>query len=229
MLVSINWLKRHIDLPESIEEIEKTLTAVGLEVEGKTEPGKNYEKLVVAKVLTCEPHPDSDHLHVTTVNNGQEVIQVVCGAPNIKAGQTVVLAPIGAELPLPNGEKLKMKKSKIRGVESFGMICAEDEIGLSDNHDGIMVLDNSIEAGTPFINLSFYDTTLELNVTPNRPDALCHRGVARELAAKFGRPLKKLEYSIIEESTPISSQISLSVDPDCGCTCYVGRVLTDIE
>src|SRR5574344_2580615 len=143
MLISINWLKRHIDLPESIEEIEKTLTAVGLEVEGKTEPGKIFEKLVVAKVLTCETHPDSDHLHVTTVNNGQEVIQVVCGAPNIKAGQTGVLAPIGAELPLPNGEKLKMKKSKIRGVESFGMICAEDEIGLSDNHDGIMVLDDS--------------------------------------------------------------------------------------
>jgi len=106
------------------------------------------------------------------------------------------IATIGANLyPVNSDDVFAIKKSKIRGVESFGMICAEDEIGLSDNHDGIMVLDNSIEAGTPFINLSFYDTTLELNVTPNRPDALCHRGVARELAAKFGRPLKKLEYS----------------------------------
>lgn len=229
MLVSINWLKRHIDLPESITEIEKTLTAVGLEVEGKNEPGKVYEKLIVAKVITCEPHPDSDHLHITTVNNGQETIQVVCGAPNVKAGQTVVLAPIGAELPLPNGEKLKMKKSKIRGVESFGMICAEDEIGLSDNHAGIMELDDSIEAGTPFVSLGFYDTTLELNVTPNRPDALSHRGVARELAAQFNRPLKKLEYSITEETIPVSDKISLSVEPECGCTRYVGRVLTDIQ
>ena len=148
MLVSINWLKRHIDLPESTTEIEKALTAVGLEVEGKKEPGKAFEKLIVGKVLTCERHPDSDHLHITTVDNGEEVIQVVCGAPNVAAGQTIVLAPLGAELPLPNGEKLKMKKTKIRGVESFGMICAEDEIGLSNDHAGIMVLEEGIKPGT---------------------------------------------------------------------------------
>ncbi|WP_288800714.1 YtpR family tRNA-binding protein [uncultured Fibrobacter sp.] len=126
MKVSLNWLRRHVELPESAEEVAKALTAVGLEVEGMEESAKPYEKLVVAKVLTCEPHPDSDHLHITTVDDGKETLQVVCGAPNVAAGQTVVLAPIGAELPLPDGKSLKMKKSKIRGVESFGMICAED-------------------------------------------------------------------------------------------------------
>lgn len=229
MKVSLNWLRRHVDLPESAEEVAKALTSIGLEVEGTEEPGKVYEKLVVAKVLTCEPHPDSDHLHITTVNNGKETIQVVCGAPNVAAGQTVVLAPIGAELPLPDGGTLKMKKSKIRGVESFGMICAEDEIGLSDDHAGIMVLDDSIPAGTPFVSLGLYDVCFELNVTPNRPDALSHRGVARELAAKFGRPLKPLAYELKEDSEAASSAVSLEVVPGCGCSRYVGRVIKDVK
>lgn len=229
MKVSLNWLRRHVDLPESAEEVAKALTSIGLEVEGTEEPGKVYDKLLVAKVLTCEPHPDSDHLHITTVNNGTEVIQVVCGAPNVAAGQTVVLAPIGAELPLPDGTMLKMKKSKIRGVESFGMICAEDEIGLSDDHGGIMVLDDSIPAGTPFVSLGMYDVCYELNVTPNRPDALSHRGVARELAAKFNRPLKPLAYNFAEDAEAASAAISLEVVPSCGCSRYVGRVIKDVK
>ena len=230
MKVSLNWLRRHVDLPESAEEVSKALTSIGLEVEGMEEPAKQYEKLVVAKVLTCEAHPDSDHLHVTTVDDGKETIQVVCGAPNVAAGQTVVLAPIGAELPLPDGKSLKMKKSKIRGVESFGMICAEDEIGLSDDHGGILVLDDKIPAGTQFISLGFYDATYELNVTPNRPDALSHRGVARELAAKFDRPLKPLAYTLTEDaSREASSEIKLTVEPGSGCSRYVGRVIENVK
>lgn len=230
MKVSLNWLRRHVDLPERAEDVAKALTSIGLEVEGMEEPAKQYEKLVVAKVLTCEAHPDSDHLHITTVNDGKETLQVVCGAPNVAAGQTVVLAPIGAELPLPDGKSLKMKKSKIRGVESFGMICAEDEIGLSDDHGGIMVLDDSIPAGTPFISLGLYDATFELNVTPNRPDALSHRGVARELAAKFNRPLKPLAFELKEDnSAEASSKIKLTVEPGAGCSRYVGRVIEDVQ
>ena len=229
MKVSLNWLRRHVDLPESAEDVAKALTSIGLEVEGMEEPGKVYDKLLVAKVLTCDPHPDSDHLHITTVNDGTNTIQVVCGAPNVAAGQTVVLAPIGAELPLPDGTKLKMKKSKIRGVESFGMICAEDEIGLSDDHGGIMVLDDSIPAGTPFVSLGLYDVCYELNVTPNRPDALSHRGVARELAAKFGRPLKPLAYNFKEDAEEANAAISLEVVPGCGCSRYVGRVIKDVK
>ncbi|MBQ5465211.1 MAG: phenylalanine--tRNA ligase subunit beta, partial [Fibrobacter sp.] len=102
MKVSLNWLRRHVDLPQIPEDVAKALTSIGLEVEGMEEPGKVYDKLLVAKVLTCDPHPDSDHLHITTVNDGTNTIQVVCGAPNVAAGQTVVLAPIGAELPLPD-------------------------------------------------------------------------------------------------------------------------------
>ena len=185
MKVSLNWLKRHVDLPESVEEIEKKLTAVGLEVEGRDDPGAQYAALIVAKVVACEKHPDSDHLSVTQVFDGQKELQVVCGAPNVAAGQTVVFAPIGCELPLPDGNKLKIKKAKIRGVESSGMICAEDEIGLSDDHAGIMVLDNHLEPGTPFTQLGYYDVAFELNVTPNRPDALNHLGGVRELAAAF--------------------------------------------
>src|SRR5690554_104836 len=229
MLISIHWLKRHIDLPESIEEIERTLTTIGLEVEGINDKAKEYTSLIVAKVLTCEKHPDSDHLQITTVDTGKETLQVVCGAPNVAKGQTVVFAPINTVLPTPDGASFKIKKSKIRGVESFGMICAEDEIGLTDNHDGIMLLDDSIAAGTPFVDLDYYDTILELNVTPNRPDALCHRGVARELAAQFGRDLKKLNISIEESEVPIDSAISLSVQNESGCTRYVGRVLQDIQ
>ena len=230
MKVSLNWLRRHVELPESAEEVAKALTAVGLEVEGMEESAKPYEKLVVAKVLTCEPHPDSDHLHITTVDDGKETLQVVCGAPNVAAGQTVVLAPIGAELPLPDGKSLKMKKSKIRGVESFGMICAEDEIGLSDDHGGILVLDDSIPAGTPFVSPGLYDSTYELNVTPNRPDALSHRGVARELAAKFGRKLKPLSFQLQEDSSEeTSSVIRLTVEPGAGCSRYVGRVIENVK
>lgn len=229
MKVSLSWLKRHVDLPESVAEIEKALTSIGLEVEGIEEPGKVYDKLVVAKVLTCENHPDSDHLHITTVDNGKEVVQVVCGAPNVAAGQTVCLAPIGAELPMSDGTVLKMKKSKIRGVESFGMICAEDEIGLSDDHGGIMVLDDSIPAGTPFVSLGMYDVCFELNVTPNRPDALCHRGVARELAAKFNRPLKPLAYNLVEEAEDASTAVSVEVVPGCGCSRYTARVIKGVE
>ena len=229
MKVSISWLKRHVDLPESVEEIEAALTSVGLEVEGKEEPGKVYEKLVVAKVLTCENHPDSDHLHVTTVDTGSETLQIVCGAPNVAAGQTVVVAPIGMELPLPDGTMLKMKKAKMRGIESFGMICAEDEIGLSDDHAGIMVLDDSIPAGTPFVSLGLYDAVLEVNVTPNRPDALSHRGIARELAAKFNRPLKPLSYSLKESSESVNSRKELSVEPGAGCSRYVGRIIENVK
>lgn len=230
MKVSLNWLRRHVDLPESAEDVSRALTSVGLEVEGMDEPAKRYGSLVVAKVLTCEAHPDSDHLHVTTVDDGKGKLQVVCGAPNVAAGQTVVLAPIGAELPLPDGKTLKMKKSKIRGVESFGMICAEDEIGLSDDHGGILVLDDAIPAGTPFASLGLYDATFELNVTPNRPDALSHRGVARELAAKFGRPLKPIAFDLKEDSSrDASSAMKLSVEAGSGCSRYVGRVVEGVK
>lgn len=229
MKVSLNWLKRHVDLPESVEVVEKQLTAIGLEVEGREDPGAQYASLIVAKVVAREPHPDSDHLSVTKVFDGTQELQVVCGAPNVAAGQTVVFAPLGCELPLPDGTKLKIKKAKIRGVESSGMICAEDEIGLSDNHAGIMVLPDHLEAGMAFTALGYYDVTLELNVTPNRPDALNHLGVARELAAAFGRTLRKPEFALTESGESVLTRMKLDVADSCGCSRYVGRVIENVK
>ena len=181
MKVSLNWLRRHVDLPESAEEVAKALTSIGLEVEGMEEPGKVYEKLVVAKVLTCDPHPDSDHLHITTVNDGspEQPVTVVCGAPNVAAGQKVLFARIGTVLP---GD-FKIKKSKIRGVESFGMICAEDELGIGASHEGIMVLPEDAVIGTPakeYLQLKD-EAVIEYEITANRIDAASHIGVARDL------------------------------------------------
>ncbi len=181
MKVSLNWLRRHVDLPESAEEVAKALTSIGLEVEGMEEPGKVYEKLVVAKVLTCEAHPDSDHLHITTVNDGspEQPVTVVCGAPNVAAGQKVLFARIGTVLP---GD-FKIKKSKIRGVESFGMICAEDELGIGASHEGIMVLPEDAVIGTPakeYLQLKD-EAVIEYEITANRIDAASHIGVARDL------------------------------------------------
>ncbi|MDR1811234.1 MAG: hypothetical protein LBQ87_00220, partial [Candidatus Fibromonas sp.] len=150
MKISLNWLKRFIELKASAEEISSKLTSLGFEIEGVEEFGKTYSGLLVVEVLECNPHPDSDHLSLTKVFDGKENLQVVCGAPNVKAGIKAVLAPIGVELPLPDGKSLKMKKSKIRGVESFGMLCAEDEIGLSQNHDGILMLPQDAPVGKPF-------------------------------------------------------------------------------
>ena len=229
MKVSLNWLRRHVDLPASVEEIEKKLTAVGLEVEGREEPGKAYASLIVAKVKECAKHPDSDHLSITKLFDGVQELQVICGAPNVAAGQTVCFAPIGTELPMASGEPLKIKKAKIRGVESFGMICAEDEIGLGKSHDGIIVLPDHLQAGARIVELGFYDVTLEVNVTPNRPDALSHLGIARELAAAFGHKLKSANFLVVEEGEPASGKLRLEVDPACGCSRYVGRVIEDVQ
>ena len=149
MTISYSWLKDYLQCDLSAAQVADALTAIGLEVDAveTTEaiPG-GLQGVVVAEVLECEPHPDSDHLHVTKVNAGDgEPLQVVCGAPNVAKGQKVLLATIGTVL----GEDFKIKKSKIRGVESFGMLCAEDELGIGTSHDGIMVLDSSAVVGTP--------------------------------------------------------------------------------
>ena len=189
MKISLNWLKSYIETSLPAEEIAKILTDIGLEVEGleqiETVRG-GLSGLVVGEVLTCEKHPDADKLHVTTVDLGDGVpTQIVCGAPNVAAGQKVVVATINTMLyPTGEAEGFKIKKSKIRGVESLGMLCAEDEIGIGTSHDGIIVLPNDVPAGTPARD--YYqiedDYLLEIGLTPNRADAMSHYGVARDLA-----------------------------------------------
>ncbi|MBQ1913451.1 MAG: phenylalanine--tRNA ligase subunit beta [Bacteroidales bacterium] len=183
MKLSYNWLKQYLECSLSPEQVAEAMTSIGIEVDSvqmeEAVPG-GLNNVVVAHVLTCEAHPDSDHLHITTVNDGgAEPVQVVCGAPNVAAGQKVLFARIGAVLP---GD-FKIKKSKIRGVESFGMICAEDELGIGASHDGIMVLPESAVPGTPakeFLGLQD-EAVIEYEITANRIDAASHIGVARDL------------------------------------------------
>lgn len=190
MNISYNWLKEYINLDVSPEKLSKILTSIGLEV-GSVEKVQTVkgglEGLVIGEVLTCVDHENSDHLHVTTVNVGEaEPLQVVCGAPNVAQGQKVVVATVGTTL-YDGDESFTIKKSKIRGVESFGMICSASEIGLSDDHSGIMVL--PADAGVGTLAKDFFgiknDTLLEVDITPNRADAVSHYGIARDLAAYF--------------------------------------------
>ena len=185
MRISCNWLRDYIECDLSAEQIAEALTSIGLEVDSLEQveaiPG-GLAGVIVAEVVECYDHPDSDHLHITRLNTGeQELLQVVCGAPNVAAGQKVLLATVGTKL----GEDFKIKKSKIRGVESFGMICAEDELGIGNSHDGIMVLDPDAVPGTPakeYLHLES-DWVIEIGLTANRVDAASHIGVARDLYA----------------------------------------------
>jgi phenylalanyl-tRNA synthetase beta chain len=188
MNISYNWLKEYVDFDLTPEEVAAALTSIGLETGGVEEVQTikgGLEGLVVGEVLTCEPHPNSDHMHITTVNLEQgEPVQIVCGAANVAAGQKVIVATLGTKL-YDGDECFTIKKSKLRGVESNGMICAEDEIGVGTSHDGIIVLPDDVVPGT--LAKDYYDIkseyVLEVDITPNRADACSHYGVARDLYA----------------------------------------------
>ena len=189
MKISYNWLKQFIKIDSNSEETAALLTDLGLEVETvdvfQSIKG-GLEGVVVGEVLTCEKHPDADRLKVTTVNIGTATpLQIVCGAPNVAAGQKVPVATIGTKLFDKEGVEFQIKKGKIRGQESHGMICAEDELGIGENHDGIMILDESLEPGTTLASILQIenDEVFEIGLTPNRADAMSHWGVARDLRA----------------------------------------------
>ena len=208
MNISYNWLKRYIALPDSAEKVAQILTSLGLEV-GKVEKVQTIkgglEGLVVGEVITCVDHPNSDHLHITTtrVATDADPLQIVCGAPNVAAGQKVIVATVGTVL-YDGDEKFTIKKGKIRGEESLGMICAEDEIGVSSSHDGIMVLPADTPVGMPakeYFGVED-DTLIEVDITPNRADGASHYGVARDLFAYYqakGEETIKLEKPSVED------------------------------
>lgn len=193
MNVSYKWLKEYIDFDLTPQQVSDALTSLGLEVDALEEVETikgGLKGLVVGKVLTCEPHPNSDHMHTTTVDlgNGQAPVQIVCGAPNVAAGQKVIVATIGTKL-YDGDQEFVIKKSKLRGVESYGMICAEDEIGVGTDHNGIIVLPNDAQVGMPAAQ--YYgvesDWLIEVDLTPNRIDGASHYGVARDLSAWMKR------------------------------------------
>lgn len=193
MNVSYKWLKEYIDFDLTPQQVSDALTSLGLEVDALEEVETikgGLKGLVVGKVLTCEPHPNSDHMHTTTVDlgNGQAPVQIVCGAPNVAAGQKVIVATTGTKL-YDGDQEFVIKKSKLRGVESYGMICAEDEIGVGTDHNGIIVLPDDAQVGMPAAQ--YYgvesDWLIEVDLTPNRIDGASHYGVARDLSAWMKR------------------------------------------
>lgn len=238
MNISYNWLKDFVDFDLTPEEVSGALTSIGLETGGieemQTVKG-GLEGLVIGEVLTCVDHPNSDHLHITTVNVGQqEPLQIVCGAANVAAGQKVVVALVGAVL-YSGEESFTIKKSKIRGEESFGMICAEDEIGLGTSHDGIIVLPADAQAGTlakDYYNIKS-DFVLEVDITPNRVDAASHFGVARDLAAYLKQNAKSSELkrpSVDAFKTDNSKKgITVNVQNTEACPRYSGITISGVK
>ncbi len=230
MNISLNWLNDYLKTDLPVEEICRILTNIGLEVGGykKFESVKGGLKgLVVGEVKTCEPHPDSDHLHITTVDFGDgRPTPIVCGAPNVAAGQKVVVATIGTVL-YDGDKEVVIKKSKIRGQESEGMICAEDEIGIGTDHSGIIVLPADVKAGTPaseYYHIST-DYVIEIDITPNRADGASHLGVARDLAAylkqtqDIGYTLPSVEHFKCDRT---DAAISIEVKRPEACIRYAG-------
>ena len=227
MLISLNWLKQYIDLDGiEINEMENALTMIGQEVEKIEIAGSNLENVVTAKIIEKEMHPDSDHLTVCKVDNGKEILQIVCGASNHKAGDKVVLAQIGAKL----SEDFVIKKGKIRGKESCGMLCSEVELGIGSDKDGIIILPEDAPIGVPFKDyLGINDTVFELEITPNRPDCLSHIGIARELSAYYGKELKYPETEIKNEiGEKTSDNVKVTIEDSNLSRRYVTRILKNV-
>jgi len=234
MKVSYNWLKDYLKCDLNPQQVAEAMTSIGIEVDGVEESEAvegGLANVVVAEVLTCDVHPDSDHLHVTTVNDGgAEPVQVVCGAPNVAAGQKVLFAQIGAVLP---GD-FKIKKSKIRGIESFGMICAEDELGIGTSHEGIMVLPADAVPGTPakeYLKLES-SAVIEYEITANRVDAASHWGVARDLYAYLrlnGIPCELVRPSVDAFKEGEGEGLPVEVLDSKGAPRYTGLTIKGIK
>ena len=231
MKVKLNWLKELVDLSGlSTKEIIDTLSLHSIEIEGveKVLYGTN---LAIGHVLTCVDHPDSDHLHICTIDVGNEVLQIVCGAPNIKAGLYVIVALNGCELP----GGFKIKKSKIRGVESNGMVCSLGELGMEKKYidekyaAGIYYFEKDVKAGDdPLKALELDDEVIELGLTPNRGDLLSMLGVAYEVSAVFNRPLKNLAYEIIEDDFDNADLVDVKLETE-KCLLYYAKVIKDVK
>lgn len=233
MVISYNWLSDYLQEPIEVETLANILTSIGLEVEA-LEPAEvikgSLAGLIIGEVLTCAKHPGADKLKVTTVNIGTgEPLHIVCGAPNVDAGQKVVVAPVGSMVHPTSGEAFAIKKAKIRGEVSEGMICAEDEMGLGDDHDGIMVLPADAVVGTlakDYFNIPAADTAIHIGLTPNRSDAMSHIGVAKDVAAYLTyhkqkqHEVKLPEFDVKPVGNP--SGIKINIHSTDACPRYMG-------
>ena len=240
MIISYQWLLDYLPEPLPLDELTNILTAIGLEVEAveTTEAIRgSLEGLVIGEVHSCQQHPNADKLRITTVDTGSgDLLNIVCGAPNVAAGQKVVVAPVGATVYPIEGEPFKIKKAKIRGEESQGMICAEDEIGLGKGHEGIMVLPPDAVPGTlarTYFAIPEPDQAIHIGLTPNRSDAMSHIGVARDVCAYLSHHrARRFQVQLPESTLPEAStsrEIPVSVEAPEACPRYAGITITDIR
>lgn len=243
MTISYNWLLQYLPEPLGLEELCHILTSIGLEVEGTEtiEAVKGGLKgLVIGEVLTCEPHPNADKLKITTVNTGgPEPLQIVCGASNVAAGQKVVVATVGTTIHPTEGASFQIKKAKIRSVDSAGMICAEDEIGLGNSHEGIMVLDATAIPGTPaaeWFNIPAAETAVHIGLTPNRSDAMSHIGTARDVCAYLTHHKGRISQVVLPEikaaiPSGTAQRITVQINADAAAACprYAGVSITGVQ
>jgi phenylalanyl-tRNA synthetase beta chain len=224
MLLSVSWLREFVPYQGTADELARALTMIGLEVEGISRPYAGLRSIVVGRVVACSRHPEADKLSVCRVDVGDEALDIVCGAPNVGMGQKVAVVKAGTTLP----GGLTVKKAKLRGLPSHGMICSEYELGLSDEHDGILVLDGAAPVGAPLPDaLGLDDEVLDISVTPNRGDCLSVLGLAREVAALTGLPLTLPERCITETGPDCCGDIRLEIADPGLCSLYHGRIIED--
>ncbi|WP_262693286.1 phenylalanine--tRNA ligase subunit beta [Kordiimonas aquimaris] len=229
MKFAVSWLKDYLETEASLDDIVKTLNAVGLEVEGVESPAEKLAPFKVAEVLSAEKHPDADKLKVCKVSDGTTEMQIVCGAPNARTGIKVVLGQPGDYVP---GVDFTLKKAKIRGVESNGMMCSYKELELGDDHDGIIELDTDAPVGASFVDYAkLDDPVIEIAITPNRQDCLGVYGIARDLAAAGLGALKPLDTSVVEGTfdSDVSVSIDLSADKAHACPLFIGRKFSGVK
>ncbi|MBN2420408.1 MAG: phenylalanine--tRNA ligase subunit beta [Deltaproteobacteria bacterium] len=225
MKLSLNWLKEYIDINVTPQELSHILTMAGLEVEALERIGSVSEKVIVARVLSVKRHPNADRLSLCEVNTGNNTVQVVCGAPNVKDGMIVAMALPGAVLK----GGLTIKESKLRGEFSGGMICAEDELGLTDDHKGIMILPDELEIGASLSNaMDLDDWSIEVSLTPNRPDCASVIGIAREVSALTGQKLRLPDIQYIEKGLPIDQAAKVDVADPKGCPRYAAGMIQNV-
>jgi phenylalanyl-tRNA synthetase beta chain len=234
MKISFEWLKKYVSIKVPVEDLARRLTMAGLEVESVEKPLTNYDGFVVGEVVEVKRHPNADKLTVCTVNAGKQTLEIVCGAPNVAAGQKVPVALVGAVIPRnqhdPEGKPFALERAKIRGVESNGMICSEYELGLGDDAEGILVLDQQASAGTPLAEyLGPVQTAMEIGLTPNRPDCMSHLGVAREVAVLLGVKLKRPLVRFTESRERTDDHASVQIEDVEDCPRYTARVLRGVK
>ena len=224
MKLSLHWLKRYVDLPESPEELDRIVTGTGLEMEGIEDRKARFDGIVVGHVVTCEKHPKADKLSICTVDSGSGMAAVICGAPNVAAGQKVPFATEGAWMHTLG---FRIEKKAIRGIESSGMICSAKELGLNDDHSGIMVLPDHAQTGTPIAELlGMTDVIFDIGITPNRGDALSHVGIARDLAAVLSRELRIPEP--LSAATVTRENVRVTIKAPTLCPRYSAAIIRGI-